>query len=51
MEVAALGPAAQVEYPGLNQVNLGPLPVALSGRGDVEIALSVEGNKVTATIR
>lgn len=53
-EVAALGPVAQGQVPGLDQVNLGPLPPALSGRGEVEIALSVEGkpaNKVTVTIR
>ncbi|MBN9660912.1 MAG: SUMF1/EgtB/PvdO family nonheme iron enzyme [Acidobacteria bacterium] len=54
LEVAVVGPAAHEQIPGLDQVKLGPLPAALSGRGEVEIALSVEGkpaNRVTVTIR
>jgi uncharacterized protein (TIGR03437 family) len=48
--VSVAGPVAQSQYAGLDQVNLGPLPRSLAGRGEVEIALTVAGkaaNKVT----
>ena len=41
---------AQSQYPGLDQINIGPLPAALAGRGAVEVALRVAGtssNRVT----
>jgi uncharacterized protein (TIGR03437 family) len=47
-----LGAVAQGQYPGLDQVNL-KLPPGLSGRGEVEIVLTVEGraaNKVTVSV-
>ena len=43
IEVGIAGPAIQPEFPGLDQVNLGPLPASLAGRGEVDIALSVDG--------
>lgn len=52
--VSVAGPVAQSEFAGLDQVNLGPLPAALSGRGEVAIALTVDGkpaNLLTVTIR
>jgi uncharacterized protein (TIGR03437 family) len=54
VEVPAAGPVAQGEYEGLDQVNLGPLPASLAGRGEVEIEVSVEAkaaNKVTVSIK
>jgi uncharacterized protein (TIGR03437 family) len=52
--VGIAGPVAQGEYAGLDQVNLGPLPASLSGRGEVAIVLTVDGtaaNPVTVTIK
>jgi uncharacterized protein (TIGR03437 family) len=52
--VAVAGPAAQGEFPGLDQVNLGPLPASLAGRGEIAINVTVDGktaNPVTVTIR
>jgi uncharacterized protein (TIGR03437 family) len=52
--VPLLGPVPQSEYSGLDQVNLGPLPRSLAGRGDVEILVVVDGkaaNSVRAEIR
>ena len=37
--------AAQSEYPGLDQINAGPLPRTLAGRGEVAVILTVEGNR------
>jgi uncharacterized protein (TIGR03437 family) len=45
---------AQSESPGLDQVNIGPLPRTLAGRGVVDLILTVDGvraNTVTLTIR
>jgi uncharacterized protein (TIGR03437 family) len=42
------------EFPGMDQVNIGPLPGALAGRGEVDVVLTVAGkpaNTVTLTIR
>jgi uncharacterized protein (TIGR03437 family) len=44
----------QTEYPGLDQINLGPLPRTLAGRGTVTVQLKVDGknaNPVTVAIR
>jgi uncharacterized protein (TIGR03437 family) len=40
---AVLGAAAQGEFAGLDQVNIGPLPRSLAGRGAVDIVLTVGG--------
>lgn len=37
--------AAQGQYPGLDQVNIGPLPRALAGRGEINLYLTVDGNR------
>jgi uncharacterized protein (TIGR03437 family) len=42
-EVPVSFAGAQGEFAGLDQVNLGPLPRALAGRGEVEIVISVSG--------
>jgi uncharacterized protein (TIGR03437 family) len=50
--VSFAGP--QGEFAGLDQVNLGPLPRALAGLGEVEINISAGGkrsNPVTVTVR
>lgn len=52
--VGVTGPVAQGQYEGLDQVNLGPLPRTLAGRGEVEIRLVVGGrsaNVVTVEVR
>jgi uncharacterized protein (TIGR03437 family) len=44
----------QPEFVGLDQVNLGPLPASLRGRGEADVILKVDGvttNIVTAVIR
>jgi uncharacterized protein (TIGR03437 family) len=54
VEVGVAGPVPQSEYPGLDQVNLGPLPRSLSGRGEVTVVLNLEGkltNPVTVSIQ
>lgn len=54
VEVPVIGPVAQAEYPGLDQVNLGPLPRSLAGRGELPIRLLVRGraaNPVTVRIQ
>ncbi len=37
--------AAQGQFPGLDQVNIGPLPRTLAGRGDVNLYVTVDGNR------
>ena len=52
--VPVLGALPQGQFVGLDQVNLGPLPPTLSGRGEVNITLTVDGlpaNVVTANIQ
>jgi uncharacterized protein (TIGR03437 family) len=47
-----LGAVPQPETPGLDQVNVGPLPRELAGRGEVEIVVTGDGiraNGVTAS--
>lgn len=43
LDVPVAGPVAQPQYPGLDQVNLGPLPRALAGRGEVPIEFTLRG--------
>ncbi|MBS1791709.1 MAG: hypothetical protein JST85_28635 [Acidobacteria bacterium] len=50
--VLFIGP--QGDFVGLDQINLGPIPRSLTGRGEVEVVLSVDGktaNTVKLTIR
>ncbi|HKE23777.1 MAG TPA: Ig-like domain repeat protein [Bryobacteraceae bacterium] len=45
---------AQGSYPGLDQINLGPLPASLAGAGTVNLVLTVDGqaaNTVTLAIQ
>ncbi len=45
---------AQPSYPGLDQINIGPLPPSLAGKGDISLIVSVDGvpaNAVTIGIR
>jgi uncharacterized protein (TIGR03437 family) len=45
---------AQSEYPGFDQVNVGPLPRSLGGRGEVTVVMTVDGrraNQVTVSIQ
>lgn len=52
--VPVAGPVAQDQYAGLDQVNLGPLPQSLIGRGEVPVVLTVDGktaNSVTVRFR
>lgn len=54
VNVPVIGPVPQGEFIGLDQVNVGPLPHTLAGRGDLDIALTVAGqpsNVVTVNIR
>jgi uncharacterized protein (TIGR03437 family) len=49
--VPVLSAGAQAQYPGLDQVNV-ELPGALRGRGDVDVALVVDGKPANiVTIR
>ena len=41
--LTVLGFVPQGDFVGLDQVNLGPIPRALIGRGDVELVLTVDG--------
>lgn len=34
---------SQSQFPGFDQVNIGPLPAALAGRGEVDVAVHVDG--------
>lgn len=49
LTVAVAGPVAQGQFEGLDQVNLGPLPPSLTGKGDIEIVLTVDGKAVNRT--
>ena len=52
--IGVAGPVDQGQFLGLDQVNLGPLPHLLAGRGEVDIDLTVDGkiaNKVTVSIQ
>ena len=48
------GAAAQSQYPGLDQVNIGPLPRTLAGKGESNLVLQVDGrtaNTVTVSFQ
>jgi uncharacterized protein (TIGR03437 family) len=52
--VSVAGPVPQSQFAGLDQVNLGPLPRSLSGRGEVAVVLDVDAklsNVVSVSIR
>jgi uncharacterized protein (TIGR03437 family) len=52
--VNVLGAGAQGEFIGLDQVNVGPLPTRLAGRGEVSILLfanGIQANPVVVSIR
>ena len=52
--VVVAGPLPQSQFVGLDQVNLGPLPATLAGKGEVNILLTVAGktaNVVTVVLR
>jgi uncharacterized protein (TIGR03437 family) len=52
--VVVAGPLPQSQFVGLDQVNLGPLPGTLAGKGEVNILLTVAGktaNAVTVVFR
>ena len=52
--VGVFGPAPSPEFAGVDQINLGPLPPSLAGRGEAEIVITVDGvpaNVVTVEIR
>ena len=52
--VPVLGAVPQGQFPGLDQVNIGPLPRTLVGKGSVEIELTidtVQANFVKVNIR
>lgn len=50
--VGLTGPVASSEFAGVEQINLGPLPVSLAGRGEVDINLIADGIAAnTVTVR
>ena len=52
--VPALGALPQPQFVGLDQINIGPLPRSLAGRGEVNILLTADGkpaNTVTVNVR
>jgi uncharacterized protein (TIGR03437 family) len=53
-DVPVIGAAAQPQFAGVDQVNIGPLPRNLAGRGEVDIVISVDGkraNVVTVAVK
>ena len=52
--VPVLGAVPQGEFVGLDQINIGPLPGSLAGRGEVNILLTTDGkpaNTVSVNVR
>lgn len=52
--VPVIGAAAQSQYPGLDQVNIGPLPRTLAGAGAVPLSVRVgnaTSNNVTVSVK
>lgn len=50
--IPVLGAAAHSQFPGLDQVNVGPLPLTLGNRDEAEILLTADGvsaNRVTVS--
>lgn len=41
--IPTLYAGAQSQYPGLDQINIGPIPSSLTGRGTVDLAIVVDG--------
>ena len=50
VNVPVLGAAAHSEFAGMDQVNIGPLPRGLAGRGDTSIVLRLDGKSTNAVI-
>lgn len=42
------GPVAQGQFDGLDQLNLGPLPRSLAGRGEVEVVVTIDGRQANS---
>jgi len=54
LSVPVLGAAATAQFVGEDQVNIGPLPPSLAGKGSVNIVITADGqaaNTVTVTIQ
>jgi uncharacterized protein (TIGR03437 family) len=54
VSVPVLFAGPQSEYPGLDQINIGPLPKSFIGKGEAEISVKVDGlgtNKVSVAFR
>lgn len=54
IDVPVLYAGAQSEFPGLDQLNIGPVPKSLAGKGTVVIELTVDGmraNRVELTVK
>lgn len=54
VSVPVLGAVPQGQFPGLDQVNIGPLPRSLAGRGELPIVIRADGqtaNTVAVAIR
>jgi len=52
--VEVFGPVAHSVFPGLDHINLGPLPRSPAGRGLVDIEITVDGkaaNVVKVVVR
>ncbi|MEZ5362292.1 MAG: hypothetical protein R2748_08110 [Bryobacterales bacterium] len=41
------GPVAQGQFDGLDQLNIGLLPLSLAGRGEVDIVVTVDGRQAS----
>jgi uncharacterized protein (TIGR03437 family) len=53
VDIPTLYAGPQPDFTGLDQLNIGPLPRSLAGKGSVEVELTVNGvraNRVTITI-
>ena len=44
------GPAAQSQFDGLDQLNIGPLPLSFGGRGEVESVVKIDGKQASAAM-
>jgi uncharacterized protein (TIGR03437 family) len=43
ISVPVIYAGAQAQYPGLDQINLGPLPMSLKGTGVANVVITVNG--------
>jgi uncharacterized protein (TIGR03437 family) len=43
--VSVLYAGPQSDLPGLDQINIGPLPPSLQGRGELDLAILVDGQE------